>query len=494
MHRFGTRRPSVACASSCSSPRLRAAPLVLAAAGALLVAACTETPTGGEAPDALASHSMTEDHTITVEVKERGKGVADVLVTVVHNVFGPFRVPGDESTVLKMVTPSSGVVTFDDLPLGGYCAHITPVSDFDDATAGGDLVVPIAAGLTGGTVSNAGAITERQGGGTKSVPFTEANYLKNCVETGDAGPNPAPIQLTDRKPSASVTLTPQPAARLRARFVDLQGSTVPASSWAVLGRTSPELNLPWFFEDFENQVRAGVHPGILMSVGGPDENDILYKGLPPGIEVAIEALSTAGGQQGLLTASDRRTTPGSGSTSGTTELAMEPLMCTLEKKTANPGTASGGALEIAPWVKDGFRATPDFQAGRAVSIWYDVSGTAQDALQMRFKDTGGATKNLVASYSCTAGVCALGSVSGSSGASVGFFARPLGNGVVRVTWIIENLPFTTNLAAVEYQLQDFPETSKDDATRAYSPIFPIPAVGLECEIDQGNDPSWWIGA
>lgn len=497
---FGTRRPPVACASSCSSSRLRLIAFVLATAGVLTLGACTEAPTASDLPDVASSHSLTAGHgEITVQVKEQGKGVADVLVTVVHNQNGPFGVPGDESTVTKLVTPSSGVVTFHDLPLGGYCAHITPISDQADAIAQGELVIPIVGGVQGSTITSAGAITERQGGGgnTKSVPFTEENYQKNCVNTDPNGPNPPPILLATDGASASVTLAPQPASQLAVSFWDLEGTALEGLNIAVDAWAVMPLELPWFPD------LSSIFPGLLVSLGTSSTDNTLFEGLPPGQWVALEALVNRGEGQGYLIASlPPRLTPSQGTTEVLEDpLAMEPFLCTMSKdKVAAAGTATGGALEIVGSVKDGFRArgpgeeeqfrfTGDFK----IAIWYDVVGDGSDALKMRFKGSGNSTKNLNVSYSCVAGECSAGTPSGSSGASAKLFQRDLESGKIRLTWLIDEVPFMDDVTVAEYSLSDFPEPSKDDQERAYSTI-PVPIFGEQCQIDQSNDPSWWIGA
>lgn len=490
MLRFGTRRPRVASASSCSSARFRLRRFVVVAAGALVAWACTETPTGSQAPDALASQTTGTYGTITVEVKERGKGIDGVVVTVVNREKGPFDAEG---VITKGLTEGGGIAEFRNLELGEYCAHVSPVTSLDDATGEDGLIIPQTTLNSGETESFGPAVTERQGGGpkVKSVPLTLDSYRRNCA--GEAG-QVAPIVLTQQSPSASVTLAPQSAGRFVASFRDLQGNSVGVSAWAVL-----PYALPWF------PGVPNVYPGLLLSVGGNDGTT--FEGLPPGTTVALEALADNGGQGLLIASLASGLVPSDGST-GTTQqaLTMEPLMCTMSTgKEAQAGTATGGSLEIVGTVKDGFRGeavesaseNPEvdlrFTGASAISIWYDVVGDGDDQLQLRFKHAGGATANLNVSYGCRDGACVQSSSSGSSGATATLYQRPSEDGRIRLTWVIDDVPFGSDIAAAEYSLRDFPQPSKSDQSRAYSPI-PIPLFSDQCNIDQGNDPSWWIGA
>jgi hypothetical protein len=378
------------------------------------------------------------------------------------------------------VTGADGKATISGLLVSGeYCVTVRALP-FKLADAYPDLIVPSDVGVPfSATVDGFATISERSRKRIRWVNFTADNYADNCTVGGDNDPA---VELTTRNPTAKVSVKLTPASRLKLGFTDLQGNDVDADVWAVI-----PIDVPWGVYAPED-----VYPGALVSTGAAFGTTTM-NGLPPGVEVAIEALLASG--QGDLVFSGRETTPAAGDETEV-DVETEPLMCTIERTDEPADDVDPGVVDIAPWVKDGFRGGADFTSIWQLSIFYDVVAFGNDELHMRFS-VPGQTDNLVAKYSVPG--CSDPDydpdLSGPAAdvTTVELFCRENDAGGYRVTWVIglgESYD-QTNLEYVEYQLKDFPAPGNPDGgLRSFKQIDVVPP-GTTCTADQSNDPRWW---
>jgi hypothetical protein len=437
----------------------------------------TEAPSVSHLTPQATVNSTDTDGAIEVTVKYKGKGLDDLLVTAVHRTYGPTAVPETFDELTMAVTDADGKATILGLLVPGeYCVTVRALP-FRLVEAYPDLIVPYELGVSEpATVDGFATISERKRNRIRWVNFTGAKYEANCTDGGDNDPA---VELTTRNPTAKVSVKLTPASRLRLGFTDLVGDPVDyADVWAVI-----PVSVPW-----ASGAPAGENPGALVSTGeasGPTT----MNGLPPGVEVAIEALLASG--QGDLTFSGRETTPGAGEEEEV-EGATEPLMCEFDRTEEPAGDVDPNTVDIEPWVKDGFRGGADFESIRQLSIFYDVVAFGNDELHMRFS-VPGQTDNLVAKYSVSSSGCSDPDLSGPADVTVELFCRPNDAGGIRVTWVIslgnsygDDLE---DLEAVEYQLKDFPPPGEGE--RSFKQIDVL-RPGTTCTAVQSNDPKWWV--
>ncbi|NIN70776.1 MAG: hypothetical protein GTO46_02345 [Gemmatimonadetes bacterium] len=460
----------------------------------LLVVTCSErsateiTSVSDVAPQAtVTTADYTDDGVIEVTVKYKGKGLAGRLVTAVERTIGPTAQEGIFDQLTMAVTEADGKVAISGLRVPGeYCVTVKALpfelGVYEDLIVPSDLGVPASA-----TDDGFGAvISERRRNRVRWVNFTEDNYEANCVAGGDA--NDPAVELTAHNSVAKLAVKLNPASRLKLGFTDLLGNPVAAKVWAVI-----PITVPW-----ASWAPPDVIPGALVSAGAATTGTTDMNGLPPGVQVAIEAL--LGSDQGSLVFSGSETTPAAGEETEV-EFETEPLMCTIDRTYEPAGDVDPGIVDIAGLVKDGFRGGAGFESIDQLSIFYDVVPPEEDVvefdeLHMRFS-VPGHTDNLVVKYSISkAGCSPVGEPSGPENAPTAELFCRLDDDGFRVTWVISlGSAYGTDLEhleAVEYQLKDFPAPGNpDDGLRSFKQIDPV-RLGSPCSADQSNDPRWWI--
>jgi hypothetical protein len=452
------------------------------------------TPTGANAGDHVVIFKATDNFGLvaTKSVTISVVGVVDVLVlvdgvpvvgwvvTAVNNVFGPFA--DDGVTLTMALTNASGIARLAGLRVpGNYCVHTRPLVSLLDASANNTLDVPPPNYNPGQSYNNAGAISGSPLG--TAVPFNANNYAANCVTA-------PPIQLTNANGNATLTLPrPSGGANAQVQFLDLNGNPSGQAAWVVLDTDA--LSIPWAPA---NLGALGIKKGVLISTAPEQPSGFVnITGLPPTTSVVVESgvLNVPG--QGALTTTVRLTTPGAGMSTNLGAIVLEPLLCTIARKTERTGDNSPRKIDFIGPVKDGFRANTGVPLTRRneIAIFYGQRETGEARLHVRL-NAGSREYDLNARYTWDGTVGVMEDLSGNAddaGVTARAFFAGQPDGSVRVTWAISNLP--AGLRAAAYKLQtagdQFPDAPRNDGS--FSPIS-IPGV---CTGGQGNDDKWWIG-